>query len=80
MPSTEYEVVVSEKSRAERYGRQRVAPLLRRGVWGNFEKNTCLCGIWSYLSGSTAVLINQGYEQKLTKDHEQAMASFYHIK
>ena len=37
-----------------------------RPPW-NFEKNTCLCGIWSYLSWSTAVLVNRGWEKNLTK-------------
>ena len=46
---SEYEAVVSEKSSA----------MVRRGEGGS-EKSTCLCGIWSYLSGSTAVLINWG--------------------
>ena len=32
---SEYEVVVFEESSAKRYRRQRVALLLRRGVWGS---------------------------------------------
>ena len=72
---SEYEVVVSEEiaarsAAAAKWGLVVLPP--------EILKKTCLCGIWSYFSGSTAVSINWGWEKILTKDHEQA--SFYYIK
>ena len=52
---SEYEVVVFKESSA-----QRTAAVAKGGLGvlphKILKKNTCLCGIWSYLSGSTAVL------------------------